>query len=449
MNIVHIILQKYGINIYSIDSKNKNRPILEGISIDNNDAYFHDDGIKLYKQKAFFVLEISISDVSEFVTKDSKLDILAKEQLFQTDQSSLYPVDLKKACLSLSKSYKKHTLTLTLKLDNDLNVISRDISKTRFVNKNNYSYNQYDRLLDTNQRKLDFHTKRLSSFAEKLFYKKNLTHKRLLSDEIVKEIMILANSQIAIYCSERNIPIIYENKEAETKNKYTTQVTNYATFTSPMRKYVDFVTHSQIKSFLDRDKSKDNDDFTNVEYIYSQDELNQILKRLNEINNRRFINHHLRKNIQEVVFNKKELTEEVVCNILVQIRNNQADPYIMFYVVFSLHFDKTIRDELFNKIKKNKEIDLTKALFSFIKYISKIEISLMNKHVGQLSNQGRFLKVKKSEKRNSSVIIKIDEKEHIFTEKKKPNEMVSSKAMERMFTKLYKIINENNINIFH
>jgi hypothetical protein len=27
--------------------------------------------------------------------------------------------------------------------------------------------------------------------------------------------------------------------------------------------------------------------------------------------------------------------------------------------------------------------------------------------------------------------------------------MVSSKAMERMFTKLYKIINENNINIFH
>ena len=441
-----IILQKYGINIYDINYKNKNRPLLKGISIDNNDANFYDDGIKLYKEKSFFILEVSISDVSEYIAKDSKLDLLARKQFFQYENNPLYPYDLKNTCLSLVKSCERNTLTLTLKLNKNLNVINRDIAKTRFVNKCNYSYNQYEKLLYTNQRKVDFYTKRLSSFAEGLYHKNNQTFKRLLSSEIVKEIMILANLQIAIYCSEKNIPIIYENKE--TKNKYTTQVTNYATFTSPMRKYVDYITHLQIKSFLDRDKSKDNYGFTNVKYKYSKDELDEILEKINIVNKKKFINHYLRKEIHEIVFNKKRLNEKIINDILNQIHNNQADPYIVFYVIFSLEFNKEIRNKLFVKIKNDRN-NIINYLFSFIKYISKIEINLINKNFGDPVNQRKYLKVKKSERKNSSVIIKIDGNEYNFTEKRKSNETISSKAMQRMLTKLYKIINENNINIFY
>jgi len=442
-----IILQKYGINILDINYKNKNRPLLKGISIDNNNTNFYDDGIKLYKENSIFILEISISDISEFITKNSKLDLLARKQLFQYKNSPLYPYDLKNNCLSLTKSYERNTLTLTLKFNKNLDVISRDITKTRFLCKFNYSYKDYDKLLDTNQRKMDFNTQRLSVFTERLYRKNNKTFKKLLSNEIVKEIMILANSQIAIYCSENNIPIIYENKE--TKNKYTTQVTNYTTFTSPMRKYVDYITHSQIKSFLNRDKSKDDYGFTNVEYIYSKNELDTILTEMNNANNKKNISHNLKINIHETIFQKKELNQHIYYEILDQIKNNQNDIYILFFVIFSLKFDKKIRDELFIKIKKKINNNLNNSLFSFIKYSSRIEISLTNKLFENLVYKRKSVTVKKSDIKNTSIIIKLDGNQYIFTEKKKSNEKISSKAILRMFNKLYKVVNENNINIFY
>lgn len=436
------ILQGYGINTTDIYQKNAHRPILYGISIDDNNALFYDDGIKLMKKGEFYILQISITDITECIPFESNLDIKARDILIDKDKTLLFPIIVKRECLSLRQNQVNLTLTLEVKVNSNLTILSRKIYESAFINKKAYSYKTFDEALLVKKTLRNPHVERLSKFAEKIFFKKTQTHEKLNADSIVKHIMIFANTQVTIFCKENNIPVIYENKDPLYDSKYTTNETAYTTFTSSMRKYNDIIVHSQIKQYLKNKKLTVQKD---VDYKYSSNLLTDFVVKLNIFNCKQDNNSSIKEAVANFVYKKEKLEQRIIKTLNIEIENNRVEPFAIFYIIFSLHCDKELRDHLVKVLNKNIVNNWTIALFTFIKNHTILSISMGYKGKNNVS---RYYKEKKSLLRNSIVILKVNDKTFDFIQKKKRNETLSSKAMERLLTKLYKYIHVNEINIF-
>jgi hypothetical protein len=439
------ILQQYGINTDNIYQKNAHRPVLNGISIDNDNASYFDDGIKVFREKGIYILQVSITDVTECIPYSSNLDIKAREILIEKNSIFLFPLKVKNQCLSLKQDQVNLTLTLEVKFDSNLTILNRRIYESAFINKKNYKYSAFDKILMFKKALKDPHIERIRILAEKIFFDKFKAYKLLNADDIVKQIMIFANTQVTIYCKDRNIPIIYENYDSLCYNKYTIEQTEYSTFSSSMRKYNDIIVHRHIKDYLNSNEYIGTGLLKKVNYTYSIYLLKTIVDNLNIVNCKRNNNHLIKESVIESVYQNRQLEQKIIDDLHIEIKNDSVEPFIVFYIIFSLHSDFQLREYLLKVIRKNLVNSWIKGLFSFIKYRTTLDITMGN-HTKDLNDKCR--ESKKSVRKNSIVILEINNETFTFTQKKKRNENLSSKAMERLCTKLYKYIHDNEINIF-
>ena len=438
------ILQKYGIDTQSIISSNLHRPVLRGISIDNDNAFFLDDGINLTKRKNIYILQVSVTDVSECIEKDSILEKSASLTLCESDQAMLLPAQIKQHCLSLNLEKVNLSLTIELHIDNNLNVIKRTIYESVFINKCKYSYNEVDTILQSKTAIKDIRILRLSKLAEKLHCKRCVSYKTLDASDILKEIIILANSQIADFCSSNNIPIVYENKNPKCFNKYTVDKTTYTTFTSPMRKYLDLVVQSQLKSYLN---AKNNN--YSPKYLYSNYYLSELSDKLNKYNCSRNYNYAIKSEVHNALKQKETINNETVDKILHELEKNRVEPFIIFYIIFSPYTDNIIKEIFFNIIKKNLINEWPQAFFTFLNVRTNIYIYTESPNTHKRYIDSKFKKEKQSDKKNSVITIKINNESFIFYGKKRSSETLSTKAMQNILNRVYKYINNHNINIFN
>ncbi len=429
------ILQKYGIDTKNIYEKNKNRKVIYGISIDNNTTSFYDDGISLFRKNGNYILQISITDTTECIPFGSSLDIKARKILLDNEKIFLFPLKVKNSCLGLKKDQVNLTFTIEIVLNHKLEILSRRFFKSAFVNRKSYSYNSFDEELKRKNYLKDSTVYKLSSFTEKLYFKVNNVLKKLNADEIVECLMGFTNKQVALYCNENNIPVIYHNKLPKCENKYTLTNTEYTTFTSPMRKYTDIITHLQIKSYLESG---------NNAYPLDRKRLEKIVYELNTLNCMQNNNNFARELIQKLINSNSYISTETIERILPTLEREKVDPFVVFYILYYLNSEENIKQIIIQFFKRKINKMWSRALYAFIKYNTNLEIELDI----STNKSGKRYREKKSANRNSTIYLKIDNKVFEFTQKRKTNEQLSSKAMEMLFSKLYKYIHDYNINIF-
>lgn len=432
-----IILQRYGINLDQIISNNKNRPIIHGITIDSDSTYYKDDGINIYKEGDNFILQISIIDVPEYIEYGSILDKKASIILEEGKEQSLFPTIIKRNCLSLMYRKKRLTYTLEIKLNSQAFIESRKIYPSQFINIYEYNLSKVDRILSSN--KYNKNISMLSNIATKLYKNKNGCTKVLEAQEILHEIMRLANEQIALFCIERNIPIIQKRKGRNISKKYSidSQI-KYASFTSPMRKYIDLVTMRQIKSYKYGFINK----VENTIYNYEETELQTIC---NNINQKYVPEYLLKNNIIDIILGKKSNTLSINDNIIYKIHTGNVEAHILFYVIFSLDFND-IKKDVYYALRYEKIVDnWEEKLFLFIKANLGLKIRIKNIH-------DRTYKKKRNTKIYSKYLTYIDlfldEKILSCKGEKKEGETFSYKIVRQLFKKFYDHIHKNKIDVF-
>ena len=429
------VLQNYNIDTKNIYQKNTNRPVIYGISIDNNTALYFDDGISLVRKNGNYILQISITDITECIPFRSSLDIYARKKLFDDKNNFIFPLKVKDNCLSLKKDRVTLAFTVEIMLNSKLEVLNIRFFESAFVNKQNYSYRAFDKELEKKAHSQDQQAIKLSLFAEKLYKKENDEDKKLNANQILECIMTFTNKQVASFCAKNNIPVIYHNKMPRCDNKYTLEKTGYTTFTSSMRKYTDIITHRQIKKYLGLKFDC---------YCYNQKSLQNIVNELNALNCIENNNNYGRLLIENLIRTNSSINKEIIEKLIPTLEREKVDPFVVFYIIYYLNSDKTVKDILIKYFRPKINKSWGRALFAFIKYSTNLRIEL---DIGVKRNSKRY-KDKKSDNRNSTIYLEIGNEIFEFTQKRKKNEQLSSKAMEMLFTKLYKYIHDNKINIF-
>jgi len=430
----YAVLQNYGIDTNNIYKKNTNRPVIYGITIDNNVGSFLDDGITLSKKNGKYILQISITDVSECIPLNSKLDLVARKKQIDNDKNFLFPIKVKKECLSLNQSQVNLAFTFEIILNSNLDTINIRFFKSAFVNQKSYTHNSFDQEIEKGKKTENSMAIKIKSFTEKLYYKVNGEMRILNADKLVECLMVYTNKQVATYCNKNDIPVIYHNKSSSCENKYTLDKTGYTTFTSPMRKYTDIITHIQIKNYLENKR----------DYSFNNTKLQKIVNQLNELNCLQNNNNFSRKLVQNIISNEEIIDFSIYQKLIPILEKEIVDPFVIFYIIYYINTDEKIKNLLLSYFSKQINKIWGRALFAFIKYNTNLKIEL---HINCKRNGKRF-KDKKSVNRNSTIYLNIDGKVFEFTKKRKRNEQLSSKAMEMLFSKLYKYIHDNKINIF-
>lgn len=296
------------------------RKFKEGITIDDIGSRDLDDAIWAYRHDYGYTVEISIADVSEFIEFNSDLDLEALERstsvYFNTHALFMLPEDITINKLSLNNDTTRLTLTVTINLDLEFNVVDTYIEETFFHNIKRFCYKTFSE--DYYNTESRFHTtlSLIHKIAIGLCTKryKNIVFddfkdddRKLLLDihkgdnidgkEVVlndnnqleledieydlkkipsfciQEFMILANKEVARFASNNSIPITFRNHMPNLigLNKKVSKMERafykesmeghlalgeqfYCHFTSPIRRYADLVLHRQIKFFINNKK---------------------------------------------------------------------------------------------------------------------------------------------------------------------------------------------------
>ena len=294
----------------------KGRKFKQGITIDDISSRDLDDGIWAYKHDYGYVVEVSIADVAEIIQFNSPLDLEALERstsvYYNTHALFMLPDDITINKLSLNHNITRLSLTVTINLDLEFNVIDTFIEETLFHNIKRFCYKSfskdyYDVDSQFNEALTTIHKIAIGLYSNRynkiiiddfkdddrkilLNIKQNdlIDGKRVVvndNDELelqdieiddkkipsfcIQEFMILANKEVARYCIEHKIPIPFRNHMSDYigKDKMPLQMDRayysekmlghfalgeeaYCHFTSPIRRYADLVLHRQLKYFL-------------------------------------------------------------------------------------------------------------------------------------------------------------------------------------------------------
>jgi len=293
---------------------------LEIITIDDETTKDIDDGISLVENETGYQLGIHIADPSHFVIKDTNLDKEAKNRassIYLPDRTiGMLPKELSEDISSLVENQERLALSIIVNLSKNFDILNFNIFQSLIKVSKRLTYEQADLILE-NDNKL----KILLQISKKImqnrinngaltFNKQELRikvnehkeisiskYKEYQSNLIVSEIMILANTLVAEFCSNNKIPCIYrfqdepsqiiefsadidpvllfykqrkfiKKSEVSTINKFHSGlgVNSYTQITSPIRRYIDLVIHRQIKEFINK-KS----------VVYSEDNLKEII----------------------------------------------------------------------------------------------------------------------------------------------------------------------------
>lgn len=289
---------------------------VEGFTIDPPHSKDLDDAIWLNKEGDGYRISVSIADVTAIVRKNSLIDNEAKlrgaTQYFSVDNDPMIPHVLSEKLLTLTEGERRPTITVSIKLDKDLDIEETKIESTTLISKQRFSYDDVDDILRDKENPLSPSLNEYYRIANRLLSKRRNNgalaiydifkgfatsedgqiiplnaEDRHMSNIVVQEFMILANSAVATYFAEHDIPALFRNHKAKaitadredlmeeienavdypetfnisvlrqrvglTLNRayyspdldghYALNLPAYAHFTSPIRRYADVVNH--------------------------------------------------------------------------------------------------------------------------------------------------------------------------------------------------------------
>ena len=280
---------------------------LKTYTIDNNNSTKEiDDAISLQKSNGIYIIWIHISCPSVYIPIDSILDNEAKKRIssiYYVDKViTMFPEILITNKLSLIQNQDKIALSVGIVLNDDGSILNTYVSKS-LVNVNyNLSYNDANELIDLRPKE----DKDLEILYKFLCLRQTYRIKKggfdiveargkpeILEDKvsinyiepsnsrfIIREAMILMGSAIALFaaknriitpfrCQDKaleefkitnnNIIDNYQNKSKYRNTYYSLEprphsglgLDCYVQATSPIRRYIDFIIHHQILSFIE------------------------------------------------------------------------------------------------------------------------------------------------------------------------------------------------------
>lgn len=245
-------------------------------------------------------LWVHIADPAEYVIPDSLLDVEAAKRFTSIylceGKIEMLPARLSQDVCSLVQDDPRQAISLSVEVSPEGDVLNAALTESVIEVKQRLSYIEVDGYFaqpETTPEALQklpeilklteaFKAKRLERGAVEFFRpelrihvdaEKNITLKTVERDsaaqQLVSELMILANSQVAQIMHRAEIPLIYKVQEepketlpdgrpllkrAEMTTRadvhYGLGLESYTQFTSPIRRYNDLVLHRQIKHWL-------------------------------------------------------------------------------------------------------------------------------------------------------------------------------------------------------
>ena len=267
---------------------------LEVFTIDCHDTKDIDDAVSLEKVGSGYRLGVHIADVASYVTPGSLFEDIAVQR-----GTSIYlphitipmlPEILSNNLCSLNPEIDRNTVSVFADLDCDGNVTNYEITKSLIHSRVKGDYIEVDSILSGKSSKAV--AKKYSGLTETLFSMEDLSkilrsrriengatistvakakfrfenqkiecslEEKGASAKIIEEFMVLANSLVAKYFKEYDLPCILRSQEHKgTQAKYTAAqgghaelaLERYAHFTSPIRRLADLKMHQVLTAHL-------------------------------------------------------------------------------------------------------------------------------------------------------------------------------------------------------
>lgn len=299
------------------------------ITIDDSHTRDMDDAIEVEETPSGWTVRVAIADASRIVTPGSDLDKAARERgntlYFAAGNSPMLPRDVSEWQLSLWPVKYRRAVIAEIRLSAALDVERTTLSLDTIVSAHKLSYNQIPALLASNEKyddaiealpgllraaqklSLGLLAKRRAEGAMVLYdlnngwvtteegaIRKLKDHTETIGYIIVQELMVLANTAVALYAVDHKIPFLFRNHQAKANTQverseiqkfiddaavnpvidlesfqsrthkffdkavYDAElighaglnVKAYTHFTSPIRRYADLVVHQQLRAHL-------------------------------------------------------------------------------------------------------------------------------------------------------------------------------------------------------
>lgn len=279
----------------------ENRLPVFGITIDDITTVDRDDGLWLRElNNQEWELQVSITDVSQLIPKDSPLDKEAMQRvmtLYHTyPPTPMLPSRVSTNLGSLEENQQTLAITIFYIIDRTGKINSVAIKETIFNNVKAFSYEQVEKILqnpqDTPEDKMLSQMQKIAQLISKnrggnsgilteegyVDEDGNLIKDNINAHQLIAEIMILTNKTIADFLAEKKVKAIYRTQdvgmtdfnlaikemghclvaaqyEPNSKPHVSLALVNYMHFTSPLRRFVDLVNHRILKHIISEQRS--------------------------------------------------------------------------------------------------------------------------------------------------------------------------------------------------
>jgi len=293
---------------------------LHAVTIDSESTHDFDDALSCEVRNGVMLLGIHIADPAGVITPDSLLDREARDRgtsiYCPEGKIPMLPALLSEGALSLVAGELRPAMTVLVSLTLEGEILDYQITPSLIRVAERLTYADVDARIGTDpqltqQFEIASHLRalRLANGAISLpipqvelfvTHEKEmtlrLTDREASSQILVSELMILANTLIGLFCAQHHIPIVYRG-QAPPRDTLPTSMTYdpvlhyrqqramypakigieptrhsslgvevYTTFTSPLRRYVDLLSHRQLHAYLQRG-----------EPLYTEEQLRAVL----------------------------------------------------------------------------------------------------------------------------------------------------------------------------
>tara|TARA_Y100001968_G_scaffold324439_1_gene363739 strand:- start:1543 stop:2856 length:1314 start_codon:yes stop_codon:yes gene_type:complete len=281
---------------------------LKTYTIDNKNSYELDDAISIEETSSFTRIWVHIANPSFFIELNSPIDKLARKRsssIYLTDNYiGMLPNRLIESKFSLLQNKKRVTISIYIQIDDKGSIVDSNFCTGLISNNLQLTYEDADEILEIcpkeekelcllynllNLRRKDRIRKCPFLIDEEKAYFNYENGKyihsilrKTPSRLLIEELMILAGSVISDFAFNNNIPLPFRSQDPSfvpdignincsiTRNyllkkslnrtyistkpseHFTLGLNNYLQFTSPLRRYIDLLSHHQINNFLQK-----------------------------------------------------------------------------------------------------------------------------------------------------------------------------------------------------
>ncbi len=272
------------------------------LTIDCDETKDMDDAISLVQTADGYLLGVHIADVSAYVVPGSRLDEIASERgasIYLANQTiHMLPPVLSQDLCSLNPNQDRNALSVLIRMTKSGKVLDYSICKSLIRSRVKGVYSEVNSIFahTASEQVLNKYRPFISSLWEMSRLAQLLReqrraagvdvsateevkasvingeiqlrlHKQGVSELLIEELMILANSLVAKSCLANNLPCLYRTQEErDTMAKYTPGFTRHAElaiecggythFTSPIRRRADCFVHQVLSDWLNGESAE-------------------------------------------------------------------------------------------------------------------------------------------------------------------------------------------------